>query len=173
MTSSVLPPDLRNLRVAVARWALANGRPLNRTAITIILGTSRDDAKAARRPERRFRTNDLPVILHQMVPQYCRTTGLEAPPHLAESLWTYLAFLGDPATEAELAPRSSHPVRLFEALAEVGFLDRDGREARPRSDRRPAPRRIGGRATAGAARSPGGTASVTSLSRARVAAEIS
>lgn len=41
MTSTDLPPDLRNLRVAVARWALANGRPLNRTAITIILGTSR------------------------------------------------------------------------------------------------------------------------------------
>lgn len=49
MTSTDLPPDLRNLRVAVARWALANGRPLNRTAITIILGTSRADARAARR----------------------------------------------------------------------------------------------------------------------------
>ena len=144
MTSSVLPPELRNLRVAVARWALANGRPLNRTAITIILGTSRDDAKAARRPERRFRNGDLPVFLHQMVPAHCDRTGLEAPPHLAESLWTYLAFLADPATPVGLAPRSSHPRRLFETLAEVGFLDGDGREVRTRRIRRPASRRVGG-----------------------------
>ena len=145
MTSSLLPPDLRNLRVAVARWALANGRPLNRTAITIIQGTSRDDAKAARRPERRFRCADLPVFLHQMVPVYCDRTGLEAPPHLAESLWTYLAFLADPATPVGLAARSSHPRRLFEALSEVGFLDADGREVRTRRTRRPTSRRVGGR----------------------------
>ena len=176
MTSPVLPPDLRNLRVAVARWALANGRPLNRTAITIILGTSRDDARAARRPERRFRTNDLPVFLHQMVPQYCRSTGLTAPPHLAESLWTYLAFLADAETDVDLAPRSSNPVRLFEALSEVGFLDADGREARPRPERRPAPRRVGGRTGAGPGRTPAGRSSVgsvTSLRRARATAEIS
>lgn len=114
-----------------------------------------------------------------MVPRYCRTTGLDAPPHLAESLWTYLAFLADPATEPGLAARSSHPVRLFEALAEVGFLDRDGRETRPRHDRKPPVRRVGGRAGAG---HPAGTArvgaggsggSVTSLRRARAQAGIS
>ena len=175
MTSSVLPPELRNLRVAVARWALANGRPLNRTAITIILGTSRDDAKAARRPERRFRNSDLPVFLHQMVPAHCDRTGLEAPPHLAESLWTYLAFLADPATPVGLAPRSSHPRRLFEALAEVGFLDGDGREVRTRRALRPAARRVGGRSPEqrrSAQQHPAARrASVTSLaSHARVTA---
>lgn len=175
MTSSVLPPDLRNLRVAVARWALANGRPLNRTAITIILGTSRDDAKAARRPERRFRVGDLPVFLHHMVPEFCRQTGLEAPPHLAESLWTYLAFLADPATPVGLAPRSSRPQPLFEALADVGFLDSDGREVRSRRSPRPASRRVGGRSPeerrVAQQRPAVGRASVTPLSgHARVTA---
>ncbi|MEZ5382846.1 MAG: hypothetical protein R2754_13765 [Microthrixaceae bacterium] len=148
MTQHLLSPELRTLRVEVMRWALAHGRPLNRDAITIVLGTSRADAKAALRPERRFRTKDLAVFLHQMVPQYCERSGLVAPPHVAESMWTYLAFLADPATSASLAPRSSSAAALLAALSDVACLDGDGREVRPRRLARPAVRRVGGRANA-------------------------
>ena len=119
-----LDPVLREQRTRAARWALAQGRPLNLDAITVILAVRQFEAEADRAPFTRWTTRGLVGFLWGSATTWCETVGVDLPPSLTESLWTYLSFL---SAESELASGSAPLSQLREVLVESGGLNRSGR----------------------------------------------
>ena len=127
-----LDPDLRHQRHLVARWALAEGRPLNLDAITVILAVRAFEAEADRAPFTRWTTRGLVGFLWGSATTWCETQGVELPSSLNESLWTYLSYL---SAERELASGSATLAQLREVLVESGGLNRSGRARAVRGSR--------------------------------------
>ncbi len=115
---------LREHRTQVARWALGQGRPLNLDAITVILAVRQFEAEADRAPFTRWTTRGLVGFLWGSATTWCETIGVELPPSLTESLWTYLSYL---QAEHEFASGSAPLSQLREVLVESGGLNRSGR----------------------------------------------
>ena len=129
-TSVPLPEDLRQHRCDVARYALAEGLPLNLDAITVVLAAKQFESSTDRRPFTRWTSTHLMGFLWGTVVDWCRLTDVAVPPSTAESLWTYLTFLFE---QGELASGSSRLSDLREVLVEHTNLSRAGRAAHPSS----------------------------------------
>jgi hypothetical protein len=128
-----LDGPLREHRCAVARYALAKGRPLNLDAITAILSAKELECETERHPFTRWTTDGLVTFLWGTVAEWCATRGIAIPPSTAESLWTYLTFLDD---TGELASGSARIDRLREALRENTGITAGGRARHPAGRRR-------------------------------------
>jgi hypothetical protein len=127
-----LSPFLLQHRRAVARWALAQGRPLNLDAITVILAVREFEADTDGVPFTRWTTRGLVGFLWGSAISWCDAREIEVPTGLNESLWTYLSFL---AAEHELASGSASLSALREVLVETGGLSRSGRARVTRGSR--------------------------------------
>ena len=120
---------LREHRTEVARWALAQGRPLNLDAITVILAVRQFEAETDRAPFTRWTTRGMVGFLWGSATTWCETIGVDLPPSLNESLWTYLSYLH---AAHELASGSAPLNQLREVLVESGGLNRSGRARQAR-----------------------------------------
>ena len=134
-----LSPTLAHHRRAVARWALAQGRPLNLDAVTVILAVREFEAEADRAPFTRWTTQGLVGFLWGSAISWCESRDVEVPSGLTESLWTYLSYL---ASERELAAGSASLAALREVLVETGGLNRSGRARVTRGARLATTRRL-------------------------------
>jgi hypothetical protein len=134
-----LPAELRRHRNEAARWALANGRPLQLDAVTVILAVRRFEAEEEGAPFTRWTTRNLVGFLWGSAIGWCETHDVEVPAGLTESLWTYLSFLG---AEGALAPGSSSLAQLREVLVDTGGLTRAGRARVGRGGRLATTRRL-------------------------------
>ena len=119
-----LPADQRQERVDVARWALANGRPMNLDAITVVLAAKAFEAGLEGRPYRRWTSAGVLTFLLGSAVEWCRQSGVERPPSFGETLFTYLSWV---AETGQLASGSSPRGELLDAAADVGGLTRAGR----------------------------------------------
>ena len=144
-----LPAELRQQRCEVARYALAEGLPLNLDAITVVLAAKQFESSTDGRPVTRWTSTHLMGFLWGTVVDWCRTSDVAVPAATAESLWTYLTFLFE---RGELASGSSRLADLREVMVEHTNLSRAGRAAHPssRAGRAPVlPLRDGRRKVAG------------------------
>lgn len=142
-TDTAPPPSVRSLvrldgklrehRCAVARYALASGRPLNLDAITAILAAKEIESESDRHPFTRWTTDGLVSFLWGTVAEWCTARGIALPASTAESLWTYLTFLDE---AGELASGSARIDRLQEALRENTGITAAGRARHPAGRRR-------------------------------------
>ena len=126
LARSVLPLDsrLRNHRVEIARWALEHGATLNLDALTVILATKAHTSALERRPFTKWTTRQVFLFLLDAVQRHANQAGLAVPPHLGESLHTYLAALDSLGVLA----RGSSPVNeLLRSTRASARLDADGR----------------------------------------------
>ena len=128
----VLEPTLRRHRCEVARFALAEGLPLNIDAITVILAAKQVESATEKRPFTRWTQRGLVAFLWGTATEWCAAHGVELPPTTAESLWTYLTFLFE---HRELASGSARLTALREALCETADVNREGRALRPTARR--------------------------------------
>lgn len=138
--------DQRSHRRAVARWALANGRPLHRDAIAAIVGCRADRLIELHCLERRaagglddqsqWLTDHIGELLWNDITSWCAARGASAPAaaDAAVTLDTYLRYL----SAHRLLDRQSDPVAaLRRAITEFGG---DGaRRRHPSMHRRLAP----------------------------------
>ena len=127
-----LSPALRQHRVEVSRAALAAGRPLHLDAITVILATKQLESANDGTPFTRWTTRQVVAFLWGTVLEWCVARGVEAPPNVGETLWTYLSYL---AEEGELASGSSSLAALRGALVENAGVNRSGRSSHPAGSR--------------------------------------
>lgn len=118
-----LDPTLRALRCEIARWALAEGRPLNLDAITVILAARHREALAEGRSFNRWTTNSVLTFLFGTADVWCDDQGVAHPPHLGESLFTYVEFLH---ASGVLSADSSRIVALRSTIADLAGLSTDG-----------------------------------------------
>jgi hypothetical protein len=128
-----LSPELRQHRCEVARYALANGLPLNLDAVTIIIATKAIESAAEGRPFTRWTGRRVVAFIWGTVQEWCAGQGVEAPANTAESLWTYLTFLFE---EGQLASGSSPLGELRGALIDNAGVTRAGRARHPAGTRR-------------------------------------
>jgi len=126
---AVLSRELRRERCEAARWALASGRPLNLDAVTVILAVRSFESVGEGKPFHRWTTHDITSFVWGSAVGWCGANGIEVPADLAESMWSYLAFVG--ATD-RLVSGSSPPGDLLDALGEAAGLTRAGRRSRSR-----------------------------------------
>ncbi len=126
---AVLSRELRQERCEVARWALATGRPLNLDAITVILAVRSFESERDGKAFHRWTSYDITSFVWGSAVGWCSANGVEVPTDLAESTWTYLAFV---AATGRLVSGSSPVEDLLEALAEGAGLTRAGRRTRSR-----------------------------------------
>lgn len=130
-----LDPALRALRVEVARWALETGRPLNLDAIGVILGARHAEAVIDGRPFNRWTTNTVLTFLFGTADHWCERQHITVPPHLGESLLTYIVFL---ASIGALAKGSSSFRQLENTISDLAGLTESGHRRADRSDDSPA-----------------------------------
>lgn len=119
-----LDAEQRHHRCEVARWALANGRPLNIDAITVILAARHAEAAIERRAPTRWTTRTVLTFFFGSVEQWCTEAGVRLPDHLGESLHTYLLFLdahGSLAKGSSTITELSSSVRHISGLSAAGF----------------------------------------------------
>jgi hypothetical protein len=126
-----LSPDLRVHRVEVSRWALAQGRPLNLDAITVVLAVRRFEADTDGQAFTRWTSQRLIAFLWGSAVEWCDVHGVEMPEALNESLWTYFSYLDRTKT---LAGGSSQLSQLRDVLVEMGGLTKAGRSRVGRSN---------------------------------------
>jgi len=126
---AVLSRALRQERCDAARWALASGRPLNLDAVTVILAVRSNESERDGKPFHRWTSHDITSFVWGSAVGWCGANGIAVPTDLAESMWSYLAFVG--ATD-RLVAGSSRLEDLLEALAEAAGLTRAGRRSRSR-----------------------------------------
>jgi len=125
-----LSADLRMHRVEVSRWALAQGRPLNLDAITVVLAVRQFEADADGQAFTRWTTQRLIAFLWGSAVEWCDVHGVALPEGLNETLWSYLSFLDKTKT---LAGGSSKLGQLRSVLVEMGGLTKAGRTPVARS----------------------------------------
>lgn len=145
-TAVTLPPELRRHRLGVMRWALANGRPLNLDAITLILAVRSFEQRLDRRPFLQWTGPSVMTFLWASTIEWCDQHDVALAENMAETLWTYFDSLHD---RDAFASGSDGVGLLRSALQEHGGLGPDGRQHRrgpkvPRtgSTRVPQPRRF-------------------------------
>lgn len=119
----ILEPTLRGLRVEVARWALATGRPLNLDAIGVILATRHGEAASGLKGFNWWTTNEVLTFLFDSVDAWCRANEVTVPLHLGESLLTYIDFL---AEHRLFARGSSTHRQLRTTIIDLAGLTADG-----------------------------------------------
>ena len=129
-TAVPLDPTLRALRCEIARWALNHGRPLNLDAVTVILAARHAEAVVEGRPFNRWTTNTVLTFLFGTADDWCLRQRLPTPPHLGESLLTYIAFLAEAGV---LAPGSSTPRQLQNTISDLAGLTASGHRRPPRT----------------------------------------
>lgn len=125
----VLDEDQRRHRCDLVRWALRAGRPLTLDSATVIIAVRASEAARAGTTLHRWTTADITTFIWGSAVGWCAARDVRVPAELAESLWTYLAFLGD---RGLLSSGSSPLPDLLAAIAESAALDRDGRCVRVR-----------------------------------------
>jgi|JI8StandDraft_1071087.scaffolds.fasta_scaffold151547_2 hypothetical protein len=130
-SSVPLDPALRALRCEVARWALAAGQPLNLDAIGVILGARHAEAIVEGRPFNRWTTNTVLTFLFGTAEDWCLRQHVTMPPHLGESLLTYVNFL---AAAGVLAPGSSSVRQLQNTISDLAGLTATGHRRPSRVD---------------------------------------
>ena len=92
-------------RAAVARWALANGRSINLTALTLLIGTKQADASVSKVPFTCWTDRSLDDFLYEHVPIWAMQHSVHVPPSFAETLFVYIDAL---AHTGGLHPKSSY-----------------------------------------------------------------
>ncbi|HEV8295660.1 MAG TPA: hypothetical protein VGQ20_00135 [Acidimicrobiales bacterium] len=134
-----LPVWLRRHRLEVLLFAFRAGRPVHPDALTAVLGAkhARDDEPFAQWTQHGVRA----LLWHEVV-EWCATSGLPAPPAVAETMWTVL----DHQLAAEGFGPGSDPIEVLRApLLDSGGLGPDGRPRARRGSRHrhPSSRRAG------------------------------
>ena len=119
-------------RAAVARWALANGRSINLTALTLLIGTKQADASVSKVPFTCWTDRSLDDFLYEHVPIWAMQHSVHVPPSFAETLFVYIDAL---AHTGGLHPKSSSVTDLHAMVAHLGNLTVDGISVRQTSVR--------------------------------------
>jgi hypothetical protein len=125
---------LRSHRRDVAVWSLAQGRPVDRDALAVIVNCSTDPTRVDS-PDR-WTSDRVAGLLWQGLLGWCRANGVAPPPpdDVRATLLTYLRYLTE---HRLLSDNSDRPSQLRRAVAEHGRTP--GGSGRPRVDRRRAP----------------------------------
>jgi hypothetical protein len=118
---------LRRIRVEVLLWAFHEGRAVDATALTAILGAKHDREDE---PFARWSRHTVRELLWVDVGRWCEQRGSTAPASTAITLWTLLDHLE--ATDG-FGPGSDRLALLREPLIDSGGVD--PRAARPRAAR--------------------------------------
>lgn len=126
---ALLSRPLRQERCDAARWALGAGRPLNLDAVTVILAVRSFESSRDRKPFHRWTSHDITSFVWGSAVGWCNANGIQVPADLAESMWSYLAFVSE---TGRLVSGSSRPEELLGALSEAAGLTRAGRRSRSR-----------------------------------------
>jgi hypothetical protein len=125
---------LRSRRRDVAVWSLAQGRPVDRDALAVVLNSSTDPNRSDS-PDR-WTSERVAGLLWEGVLGWCRANSVAPPPpdDVRATLLAYLRYLGE---HRLLAEDSDRPAQLRRAVAEHGRTP--GGSVRPPVDRRRAP----------------------------------
>lgn len=105
----------RRHRVEVARWVLANGRPMERDSLSLIIATR--DVQPDGALNTRWSCGTVGSLLGWQADAWCATHGVPRPERLAESLTTYLEYL---LTTRLLSDRSDHFEDLRDEIDHIG-----------------------------------------------------
>jgi hypothetical protein len=125
-----LDTTLRAIRREVARWALAEGQPLNLDALTVILAARHHEALVEGRPFNRWTANSVLTFLFGTADDWCDRHGVARQQHLGESLLTYVNFLH---TSGVLSSGSSPIRQLRGTISDLAGLTPAGHR-RDRAD---------------------------------------
>ena len=125
-----LPLWLRRVRVEVLLWAFHEGRVVDATALTAILGAKHDRHDE---PFTRWSRHTVRELLWVDVGRWCELRGSAAPASTAMTLWTVLDHLD--ATDG-FAPGSDRLALLREPLIDSGGVDPRTARASSRSTTR-------------------------------------
>ena len=108
----------------VATWALAHGHPLDRDALAVVLATRADHGHRGL-PET-WTSAMIERLLEHDVAEWCARRRRRVPSRVAESLFTYLAFL---FKSKSLDRWESEPIASLKmTLRRCGGLDGRGRQ---------------------------------------------
>lgn len=107
---ALLSRPLRQERCDAARWALGAGRPLNLGAVTVILAVRSFESSRDRKPFHRWTSHDITSFVWGSAVGWCNANGIQVPADLAESMWSYLAFVSE---TGRLVSGSSRPEELL------------------------------------------------------------
>ncbi|NLA36073.1 MAG: hypothetical protein GX868_10365 [Actinobacteria bacterium] len=129
--AALLTPTLRDLRTATIRWAMAHGRSLDPSTLSVIIAAQSDLAVGSRRHLHRWTTDWVLRFLFGELSSWCVEHGVARPKHAGETLLSYLAFLDD---HARLARGSSPYPELHAAIVELCGLEADGRRGAGEAD---------------------------------------
>ena len=109
---------LRSHRRSVVAWALTHGHPVDRDALSVILGhtTSTAGHGTTTADRRTWTTDRVEQLLWSGVTDWCRTRGVgfPAPARVVDTLTTYLTYLG---AHDQFAPGSDTPAQLRRSVA--------------------------------------------------------
>ena len=119
----------RRERCDLARWALEHGRPLTLDGATVILAVRQFECEQNATPRNRWTSSDITSFIWGSAVGWCSANETTVPVDLAESLWTYLAFLEDTGQLSSGSSRSHH---LLAAVEETAGLDHTGRRLPPK-----------------------------------------
>lgn len=126
-------PTARRHRGQVARWALANGHPVQRDALAAIVAVRLDASTAT--IELRWTLADVERVLWGLAPAWCASQQVAVPDGLAVTLGTYLRYL---SAHRLLGPGSDPIAALRHAATEQQSGAQRSRARHPAAGR-PAP----------------------------------
>lgn len=106
-------PAARRHRREVARWAFANGHPIDRDALAAIVAARSERTTGA--VDLRWADDDVERVLWHSLPEWCVTHRVRPPADTATTLATYLRFL---SAHRLLAPGSAGITALRRAVAD-------------------------------------------------------
>lgn len=111
-------PAVRDHRRRVLRWALAHAQPVDRDALAVLVAVRSDPVRGE--IARDWRADQIPHVLMNVIPAWCRSHRTDQPADMTTTLGTYLRFLAancelgsgsDTATELRRAVADQHPAR--------------------------------------------------------------
>lgn len=101
------------LRRSVARWALANGHPVSRDALAVVVAVRTDHLSG--QVEHLWTVQHVDAVLDRRAGSWCRLHGVPCPDELATTLATYLRYL---SAHRLLEAGSHSPNELRRAVAQ-------------------------------------------------------
>lgn len=104
---------LRRHRSDVARWALANGHPVERDALAAVVAVRADPITGS--IDQRWDIEEIEQVMWAVVPMWCAAHRIDAPADLATTLGTYLRYL---SAHRRLAAGSDGILTLRRAVAD-------------------------------------------------------
>jgi len=104
---------LRHHRSEVARWALANGHPIERDALAVVVAVRADPGTGT--IDQRWDVDEVEQVMWAAVPMWCAAHHIDSPADVGTTLGTYLRYL---SAHRRLAAGSDGILALRRAVAD-------------------------------------------------------